>query len=89
MALGARPIAVMQFVMRKLAFVSAGGIVLGALLALAAAPAMRAVVYGVSPQDGRTFARVLALLVAASVLSCWRPLLRALRTDPAKTLRCE
>jgi putative ABC transport system permease protein len=89
MALGARPVAVMQLVMRKLAFVSAGGIVLGALLALAATPAMRAVVYGVSLQDTKTFAWVLALLVAASALSCWRPLLRALRTDPATTLRCE
>jgi predicted permease len=88
-ALGARPGAVLRFVLGRMAGLIAVGLAAGVLLSLAAGQALRSVIYGVSPGDPRLMALVLVALVSAAGLACWRPARRAVAIDPVNALRCE
>ena len=63
------------------------------LLGLAGAWAMRQVVagmlYGVAPSDPVAFAGAAAVLVVVAVAATLLPARRALRVDPARTIRTE
>jgi len=50
---------------------------------------MRSLLFGVSAVDPVTFATVAALLAFVAIVACYIPARRAMRTDPAATLRCE
>jgi ABC-type antimicrobial peptide transport system permease subunit len=67
---------------------SAGGLT-GALLALAAGKVLSVVLYGVSPRDPTTYLAALLIVAGVALLACWQPALRAIRIDPALTLREE
>ena len=57
--------------------------------ALVAAPGIRSLLYGVSPQDPKSLAAAsifVALMAAAATVL---PAIRAVRTEPSETLRCE
>jgi len=89
MALGAQRSNVLRMILLNGFSLAAIGLVIGTVLALAAAPLMRSVLTGVSPRDPLTFAAIsLILLIAASVAS-WIPARRATRVDPNAALRCE
>jgi ABC-type antimicrobial peptide transport system permease subunit len=88
-AVGAGHAQVLRFVLAKLLFLSAAGLAAGALLALAAGQALRAVVFGISPGSPEVWLSVLVVLLLAAMLSCWGPALRALRIQPTTALRCE
>jgi putative ABC transport system permease protein len=88
-ALGARPGAVLRFVLGRMAGLIAAGLAAGVVLSLAAGQALRSVIYGVSPGDPRLMALVLVALVSAAGLACWRPARRAVAIDPVNALRCE
>jgi predicted permease len=88
-ALGARPGAVLRFVLGRMAGLVAMGLPAGVVLSLAAGQALRSVIYGVSPGDPRLMALVLVALVSAAGLACWRPARRAVAIDPVNALRCE
>ena len=88
-ALGARPRAVLRIVVEKLALILVVSLAIGTVLALLAGPALGSVIYGISPRDVAAFATVLCFLVFAAALASWRPVVRALRTDPLTTLRYE
>ena len=47
------------------------------------------VLFGLSPADPISYALVAVLLVAAATAAMYVPVRRALRTDPAATLRAE
>jgi predicted permease len=88
-ALGARRGDVLRLIL-------AGGlrlVALGAAAGVAAAFALTrflgALVFGVSPLDPLTFAAALAVLTLVSLAAHWLPVRRALRIDPATTLRAE
>jgi predicted permease len=89
MALGARASQVLALVLRRMALLCAVGAVLGTGLALAASQVLSAFLYGVSPRDGLTYALSLLLLAAVTLVACWHPARRAIRIDPARTLREE
>jgi putative ABC transport system permease protein len=67
------------------------GLGVGAGVALAAvlAPAMRKLLYGLSPLDPVTFAAVPALLGVVALVATALPARRAARVDPVVALRYE
>ena len=69
--------------------VAAGGIVVGALAALALTRLMTALLYNVKPNDPVIFAVVIVGLAATCLAASWIPALRAARVEPVQALRCE
>ena len=89
MALGAPPIHVARRVtMQAFAMVLAGAVA-GLLLRRAAERYVEALVYGVRATDLALLVRPSLTLCAAAVLAALPPVIRAVRTDPAQTLRAE
>jgi putative ABC transport system permease protein len=88
-ALGAQAGEVAGLVMRQGAVLTAMGVVLGMLAALAAARSMRSMLYGVEPGDPITIAAVGALLLVVSFIASALPARRAVRVDPVEMVRAE
>lgn len=88
-ALGASPAGVLRSVLGQGLGPSSVGLVLGMLLALVGAPAIRRLLYGVEPLDPVVMAFVPFALAIACVLACVVPARRALRVDPVIALRAE
>jgi ABC-type antimicrobial peptide transport system permease subunit len=65
------------------------GVAIGLLAALLASHALTTLLFAVSQFDPATYAGVVALLLCVSVLACVVPGWRAVRVDPAITLRAE
>jgi putative ABC transport system permease protein len=88
-ALGASPRDVLALVLRQGFHLTATGLVAGLLLAYGAGRAMQALLAGVSPHDGITFAAAAAVSAVMAVAGCLLPALRALRVDPLLVMRAE
>jgi putative ABC transport system permease protein len=65
---------------------AAVGLVAGLGAAVAAARAMRQMLFGVSPFDPLTFGAMAAVLLVVAVLASFVPARRAMKVDPAVTL---
>ncbi|HEY6344258.1 MAG TPA: ADOP family duplicated permease, partial [Bryobacteraceae bacterium] len=89
MALGAPRARVIWLVSKRVAAPVCGGIIAGALIAAAAGTWVRSLLYGVEPIDPRSSGIMLILLFATAIAAAATPALRALRVDPASTLRQE
>ena len=89
MALGARPSNVLWLVLSEGLRPVLLGVVVGSVGAVAVARAMRALLYGVGPLDGVSFAVSAALLLVASVVAAALPASRAAGVDPLRSLRSE
>ncbi len=89
MALGADRGAVLGAVLRRAMSMAGLGIVVGAIVALAATRVMKGLLFGVSATDPLTFAAVAALLAAITLVASYLPALRATKVDPIVALRCE
>jgi len=63
------------------------GLLAGSVLALAAARALRSLIFGVQPADPVSFAIAAAILLGASAIATLIPALRIARIDPAESLR--
>jgi putative ABC transport system permease protein len=89
MAMGATRAGVMRLIvtqgMRQLSI----GLVVGLAAAFFLTRALSILLIGVSPTDPATFAAVSAVLILAGLLGCAVPARRAVRVDPAVTLRHE
>ncbi len=89
MALGATPVQIGRFLTRPLAATVGIGLVLGGALAFAASRWAQSLFYGIGPFDalsiGVALGLVAAVTCAASAPPCWR----AIRLDPAQSLREE
>lgn len=88
-ALGARRWQVQWLVVRRGLALSAIGIAIGVVGAVAVTGVMRSLLYGVTPEDPLTFAIVPALVLVTAALASWVPALRASRSDAAEVLRAE
>jgi len=88
-ALGADVARVRRLVLSEGVRLSALGVGLGLLGALALARVMRTLLYGVGANDPATFAGVAALLGAVALLACWLPARQAARLDPLVALRAD
>jgi ABC-type antimicrobial peptide transport system permease subunit len=89
LALGAEPRDILHLILRDGAKVSALGVGLGVVGALAATRFLSSMLFGVSPTDPGTFSAVVGLLGSASLLACYIPARRATRVDPVVALRQE
>jgi putative ABC transport system permease protein len=88
-ALGASRGSILGLVLREGMRLTACGIALGLAGALAASQALTTLLVGVSRLDPLTHLAVIGLMVGVSLLACVTPAWRAVRVDPATTLRTE
>jgi predicted lysophospholipase L1 biosynthesis ABC-type transport system permease subunit len=88
-ALGARPDAIVRLVLRQGLVWTTAGVVLGLLVAFAAAPLLARALFQVGPHDPLVFAVVPLVLAATAIAACYLPARSAARVDPAQTLRSE
>lgn len=87
LALGGSRSDLLAVVLRKGFALVAAGTVLGAALALVAAPALRPFLAGVSPRDPGTYAAVVLVFGAVGLLASWLPARKAGRIQPSSVLR--
>jgi predicted permease len=88
-ALGASSGSIGSLVLREACGLSVLGLGIGALAAWMLANALAALQYGVTIADPLSWAIVIGLLAAGTLLSAWRPARTAMRADPAQLLREE
>ncbi len=89
MAIGAQRTDVLGMVIRQGMVISAGGVIVGVLGAVAATRLLSSRLYGVEATDPATFAAVSWVLVGIAVLASYVPARRAARVDPLIALRSE
>jgi putative ABC transport system permease protein len=87
MALGAQPSDVRRLILYQGLIPVMWGLVLGGFIALAAAPVMRSLLYGVGENDPATLAGTAAVLILTAAAASYLPARRATRMDPVRTLR--
>jgi len=87
MALGADASNLVRLVLSRGLALMAGGVILGAVVAVASTRLMGNLLYHVSPRDPRAFGAAFAVMTVATLAACFIPAWRATRTDPAEALR--
>ncbi len=88
-ALGASRGSILALVVRQGMMLTGLGVAIGLAGAAAASQALATMLFGVSRLDPVTYLGVIALLAGVSVIACGVPAWRAVRVDPASTLRAE
>lgn len=86
-ALGARPGAVVQLVMRQALALAAAGVIAGAATALLMTRLLAGLLFEVRANDPITYAAIACLLGATAAVATWRPARRAATLDPLTALR--
>lgn len=89
MALGAERRSVLLLVLRQGIGWAGLGLVLGIATALGGSRLLRDRLYGIAADDGMTYTVTVVTLLAVAVLASLVPAVRAIRVDPAETLRSE
>ena len=89
MALGAARRDVVTMVMREAGMLLAAGVVVGLVLAIAAARAATSLLFGLTPGDPATLALAAGGLGLVAMLASYLPALRASRLEPTEALRDE
>jgi macrolide transport system ATP-binding/permease protein len=87
MALGADASNLLRLVISRGLVLTAGGVLLGGVVALALTRLLGNLLYEVSPYDPLAFGSALAVMTMAALAACFLPAWRATRTDPARALR--
>jgi putative ABC transport system permease protein len=87
MAFGASARSVFGLVVRQGVGLSAAGIALGVLAALAVTRVLQSLLVGVGATDPLTFGAIAALFLVIAALACWIPARRAAHLDPIVALR--
>jgi putative ABC transport system permease protein len=87
MALGAQRRDILWQMLREGAVLTAVGLVVGTLVALALTRSLTALLFEIAPTDPLTFASVALLLLAVTLLASYLPARRATRVDPLVALR--
>jgi len=89
MALGADASNVALMVLRGALLLALIGICIGSVAAVALAPLLRSLLFGVKPVDPLTFASVAVLLLIVAAIATYIPARRATKVDPMVALRYE
>jgi len=87
MALGAGAANLLRLVILRGLRLTAGGVLSGAIAALALTRLLGQLLYQVSPHDPLGFGSALAVTTITTIAACLLPAWRASRTDPARVLR--
>jgi ABC-type antimicrobial peptide transport system permease subunit len=88
-ALGATPRNILQLVVGQGARLAVVGLVAGLFGAFALTRSLRALLYGVGPNDPTTIVLATVLLLVATLAACFVPAVRALRVDPSQAFRTD
>ena len=88
-ALGATPRSILQLVVGQGARLAVIGLAVGLFGAFALTRSLRALLFGVGPNDPITIAMATALLLTAALAACLVPAVRALRVDPSQAFRSD
>ena len=88
-ALGATPRDVLRLVFRQGAVLTASGLAVGLLLALASTQLLASLLFGVGAADPVTFGLAALVFGALSLAASFVPARRALAIDPTVALRSE
>jgi hypothetical protein len=88
-AMGAQPSSIFRLVVTDGALIGIVGLAAGMVLALPTTRLVRSLLFRTSAADPATFASVGLLLMLSIVVASYVPARRAMRTDPAVTLRQE
>jgi ABC-type antimicrobial peptide transport system permease subunit len=89
MALGASARQILRSVIGEGLQLTLVGLAIGAALSVLSGRALASVLFGVTPTDPSTYAGVVVVLSAASIIACYIPAWRASRVDPMEALRQE
>jgi putative ABC transport system permease protein len=89
LALGARPRDVRRMILRDGATLTAVGVIIGVIAALALTRMMAAMLFETPATDPVTMTAVAAIIAVAALLACWVPARRSTRVDPVAALRAE
>ena len=89
LALGASPATIGRMIVGEGLRVVAVGMVIGLLLAIGLAQASASLLFGITANDPATFLGVASVILLVTLLAAWAPAARAMRVDPAGTLRAE
>ena len=87
MALGASAENLLRLVISRGLRLTAGGVLFGAVAALALTKFLGSLLFNVSPHDPLVFGSALMVMTVTTITACLLPALRAARTDPARVLR--
>jgi len=88
-ALGASPRSILQLVVGQGARLAVIGLSVGLFGAFALTRSLRALLFGVGPNDPMTIAMATGVLLAAALAACVVPAVRALRVDPSQAFRSD
>jgi predicted permease len=89
MALGARRLDVLRLVLTQAGKLVLSGTVIGVVLALVMARALKSLIYEVSPTDPVTFTAIAFAVIAVAIFACYIPARKATKADPMIALRAE
>jgi putative ABC transport system permease protein len=89
MALGAQADSILLLVMRDLAAVLAGGLVVGVCISLAATRVLNHMLFGLGPRDAVTMVAAAGILSVVALVAGYLPARRATKVDPMVALRYE
>jgi predicted permease len=89
MALGAQAGAVLRMIMREGFVMLSSGLIIGLLLAIAAAKILSGILYGVHALDPIAFTVAALVMTCAVFIATWLPARRATRVNPIQALRTE
>ncbi|HEX4545215.1 MAG TPA: ABC transporter permease [Candidatus Acidoferrum sp.] len=87
MALGADAANLLRLVISRGLALTAGGVFLGAAVALGLTRLLGNLLFKVSPRDPLAFGSALVVMMLVALAACLTPAWRATRTDPARALR--
>jgi predicted permease len=87
MALGADARNLLRLVISRGLRLTTGGVIFGAIAALALTRLLGQLLYNVSPRDPLVFGAALVTMAIITISACLLPAWRASRTDPARVLR--
>lgn len=86
-ALGGQPRQIRRHVIGDATRITAAGLSIGVFAAWLVARSLASLEFGVTAADPLTWATVVAVLAATTLLSTWRPARQASRVDPVRLLR--
>jgi putative ABC transport system permease protein len=87
MALGAGASNLLRLVLSRGLALTAGGVIVGAVVAFGLTGLLGSLLYKVSPRDPLAFGSAFVVMMVAAAAACFLPAWRATRTDPVRALR--